>query len=814
MGQKMGVSKPQTQEKAASWPIAVALVLSVLFAIAIVLKARSELIQHNSSLFDAPTNSAKLVAANFDASSLALRSQIAGMAANSIQLAAANAQTNPAIKFNAVFSKDGSLISSSSLDEKTNSAMAAAAQLATNDGWIGALSLGQNGFAPAIAVRGDDNSVLVAIINANFANGIQKNQKLIVSDANGNIIFATESLGLNGVKNIADGLGLKPEAMQSESGTFAKSLNGEALIIGNSIAKTGFNIFVTEPQSNANSAVLRILLFYGLLFLGPILAFFGVFILAKEQESRNEHTKFELREAERRMRIAIDGARCGIWDWDLTDDTVYLTQRLATSLGLGNADRYNGEELLLALVEEDRLKLRAALRASVQLGLIDIIVRLRPDVLNQSGERVTHLQLRGRAAIQKKTASQIRLIGVSIDISDTIQKENKVNESERRIKEISASIIGPFALWNRDGTLLNWNEEFARVFELSGNALHVGAKYDAVSRISANAIKGVREIASEIGCKEISLKNGNWLKFYERKTYEGSVISIGFDITNQKIFEQAAISAEFELKKALLALNETEEETATLAKNYEMAKSRAEAASKSKDIFLANMSHELRTPLNAIIGFSEMMSREIFGPLGDQRYLGYIHDIYDSGNHLLELINGVLDMAKIEAGKFRINPQNIGLEETIGQAIRITRGKAEEKGITVETDIDIDDEIYADARAIRQILINLLSNSIKFTDEKGRVLVRTKKAGDFVTISVIDNGIGIAEKDLPLLAKPFSQVDSEHSRNNQGTGLGLALCQSFTAMHGGRMDISSRVGVGTKVDIVLPIKAVNYDEAA
>lgn len=812
----MGVSKPQSQGKAASWPIAVALVLSALFAIAIILKAKSEIDSHNAKIFESPRNSAKLIAANYDASTIALRSQIAAMAANSIQLAAANVQSNKTIAINAIFSKDGALISSSSIDEKTNSAMAAAAQLATNDGWIGPLSIGGKGFVPAMAIRGPDNSVLAMILNADFTKGIRNNQQVIVTDNTGNIIYSSEALNLNGAKNISQALGIRSENLQSGSGTFAKSMSGDALIIGSSDSMTGFDFLVTESQANANNETIQILLFYGLLFLGPLLAFFGVYFLAKDQENKFSRTKYELRETERRMRIAIEGARCGVWDWDLTDDTVFLTQRLANGLGFPEADRYNGEDVLSNLVEEDRLKLRAALRASAHLGMIDIIVRVRPETIRQGTytENVSHLHLRGRAAVQKQSSTQIRLMGVSIDVSDTLQREQKALESEKRIKEIATSIVGPFALWNRDGTLNVWNDEFGIYFELNKTALHVGAKYDSVSRQSANAIKGVRDVSTELGCKEISLKNGKWLKFYERKTNDGGVISIGFEISAQKSLEQAAINTEFELKKAIAALNEAEEETATLAKNYEMAKSRAEAASKSKDVFLANMSHELRTPLNAIIGFSEMMSREIFGPLGDQRYLGYIHDIHDSGNHLLELINGVLDMAKIEAGKFRINPQNMGLDETIEQAIRITRGKADEKSIKIETDLDHDDEIFADARAIRQIMINLLSNSFKFTDPKGRVLVRTKKSGDFVTISVIDNGIGIDEKDIPNLAKPFAQVDSEHSRNNQGTGLGLALCQSFTALHGGRMEISSRLGVGTKIDIVLPIRTINYDEAA
>ncbi|MEK7661087.1 MAG: HAMP domain-containing sensor histidine kinase, partial [Pseudomonadota bacterium] len=255
-------------------------------------------------------------------------------------------------------------------------------------------------------------------------------------------------------------------------------------------------------------------------------------------------------------------------------------------------------------------------------------------------------------------------------------------------------------------------------------------------------------------------------------------------------------------------------EAAELAKQYEREKIKAVEASASKNSFLANMSHELRTPLNAINGFSQIMAEQIFGPLGDKRYVEYSADILASGKHLLDLINDVLDMAKIEAGKFKVFAQPMSLTESIEQAIRVVHGRAAEKNIAIERNFAASDDMIGDARAIKQIFINLLSNAIKFTEPGGRVLIRSRDEGNASVISVIDTGIGISETNLPRLGNAFEQVESEHARTNQGTGLGLALCRSFAEMHGGQMNISSKLGVGTKVDIILPHVAVIQDEEA
>jgi two-component system cell cycle sensor histidine kinase PleC len=222
------------------------------------------------------------------------------------------------------------------------------------------------------------------------------------------------------------------------------------------------------------------------------------------------------------------------------------------------------------------------------------------------------------------------------------------------------------------------------------------------------------------------------------------------------------------------------------------------------------MSHELRTPLNAINGFSEIMVGEMFGALGDARYKEYAKDILNSGQHLLALINDILDMSKIEAGKFSLKFEPMALDDVAEDAIRLVRNRAESAGLQLSCDFPHLPEVEADYRAVKQVLLNLLSNAIKFTPRGGRVTVRAEgrndPLGERIRISVQDTGIGIAADDLHRLAKPFEQIESQHSKTQQGTGLGLALTKSLVEMHGGVIDIQSVPGEGTCVSFTLPIR--------
>jgi PAS domain S-box-containing protein len=241
------------------------------------------------------------------------------------------------------------------------------------------------------------------------------------------------------------------------------------------------------------------------------------------------------------------------------------------------------------------------------------------------------------------------------------------------------------------------------------------------------------------------------------------------------------------------------------------AKEEAELASRSKSEFLANMSHELRTPLNAVIGFADILRGEIFGALGDRRYVDYAADIRDSGIHLLKLINDVLDVSKVEFGKVELAEEAVDVASVVEASVRLMRDRAHSAGVLLAHALPPTlPLVRCDDMRLKQILLNLLSNAVKFTPSGGRVTVRAVLSDEGLGITVEDTGIGIAEADLGKALRPFGQIDSRLNRKYQGTGLGLPLAKSMIEMHGGRLDIDSTPGVGTRATVWLPAERILF----
>ncbi len=506
--------------------------------------------------------------------------------------------------------------------------------------------------------------------------------------------------------------------------------------------------------------------------------------------------------SESRFRLAVEAARCGIWEWDLRKDIVLLSDVTGAMLGYGGAARVRGEDVLARIAPDHRETVRQALRSAAAYGAFDVSFRApRPD------GRSAWIDARGQALGQRDAEGFRRLTGVALDVTNERRAQARAQTAENRLRDAIDSLSEGFALWDRRGRLLISNYKFLNAFDLDPAVMKPGAQRDTVMKIAELAIR--RENPSpdgRWGVREAELHDGRWLQVSERATAEGGTVMTAVDITPVKRQEEIRRGNEEELQRMVSQLEQSRGELAVLARKYEQEKTRAEAANRAKSEFLANMSHELRTPLNAVNGFSEIMVGEMYGPLGDRRYKEYAQDILNSGQHLLAVINDILDMAKIEAGKLSLKFEPVDLHDVVEDAVRLVRNRAETAGLQLVVDMPNLPDVEADYRAIKQVLLNLLSNAVKFTPRGGTVTVGARSVGDRVQVLVRDTGIGISKEDLERLARPFEQVESQQAKTHQGSGLGLALTKSLVEMHDGAIALESEPGAGTTVSFTLPIQ--------
>jgi two-component system cell cycle sensor histidine kinase PleC len=629
-----------------------------------------------------------------------------------------------------------------------------------------------------------------------------ENRIVALADGEGHALAMHPSMqGVVGGPPIATRLGVEQARIDAlaEGGGGAMSEtgsdDGSVTLAVAPVAGAELSVYSLTARRINQQAWINTLIFYGLLFVAPLFVALGLSFLALSQLSRLRKARQALVESEKRLRVAIEGARCGVWDWDPANDRMIVTAGLARMLGLHEATICNVKQFVTLLSRPDRERMQAALRGAPTRGEIDLEVLAAAAPL--------WLQMRGRMSTD--ASGQARIVGVAIDITERKGAQARVTAAENRLRAALESMSESFVLWDSKRRLVLWNRKFRDLFGLSQDMLRPGMPYDEVEVSAGSAIKAVHAETQDAETYELELADGRWLHYSERTTADGGLVSVGADITDLKRQGEELRDRESRLRTTVDDLKRTQSRIAELAKSYEEEKINAEQANRTKSEFLANMSHELRTPLNAINGFSEIMLREMFGPIGDERYVGYMNDIHASGEHLLALINDILDMSKIEAGKMELSPEEVRPADIVEQCLRIVRGRAEEKRLILRADVDDLPEIEADPRALKQVVINLLSNAVKFTPEGGRVTVRGFLSGLGVAFQVTDTGIGIAAEDLPRLGRPFEQIESQHSKSHQGSGLGLALSKSLIELHGGTLSIDSKLGEGTTLTFVLPI---------
>jgi two-component system cell cycle sensor histidine kinase PleC len=536
---------------------------------------------------------------------------------------------------------------------------------------------------------------------------------------------------------------------------------------------------------------------------------------AREADGRNDLERARIDTAQNR-------GSCGVWDWALARGRLYWSDSMFEILGFEPREELLSFGEVDSLVHPDDGSLYdvAALLAEGNDRTIDRAFRMR----HARGDWVW---LRARAEIVRQGADTgPHLIGIAVDVTEEQRLAERTATADIRLRDAVETISEAFVLWDSEDRLVLCNSKFQQLHNLPPAATQSGTTYEEVLAFGHQPVIRTplksEDVADE-GSRsfEAQLHDGRWLKISERRTQDGGFVSVGTDITPIKQHEEKLIESEKrllatvnDLRRSQQTLEYQAQQLAELAQKYSDEKTRAEDANKAKSDFLANMSHELRTPLNAIIGFSEIMESGMFGALGSEKYQEYCSDIRESGRYLLDVINDILDMSKIEAGRMRLSVETLRLDEIVNEAMRVTALKSGEKHLVVQSEVLPGFAVQSDRRALKQIMLNLLSNAVKFTEDGGRVVVRARHTRRSALIWIEDSGIGISRDALRRLGKPFEQVESQFTKSYKGSGLGLAIAKSLAELHHGAMKIRSVEGMGTTVIVRLPAAPVFAADAA
>ena len=649
---------------------------------------------------------------------------------------------------------------------------------------------------PVITRRTGDSYLVTALRPGSFTGST--NADLAIIQNGGRVIDGPRALGVSGPQAFYNINAKKLNALTTsdvESQISAHKMGDSNVWLNSARIKNSYlTVIETAPRGLSPDLKSNITLFL-LLFAGTAWLVWTLLRNMNQQIQALRDKKAEDEVSQQRYRAAVDGSRGGIWELDLVKNQAYISSSLAGLLGLPAKEQTLSMPQFLGLfATNDREKLLSLVRRAHVNGEFDIDVNV--------AQLPIFLACRGRPSVRGSDQAKV-VIGMALDVTEMRGAQARLQAAEARLFDALRSMNDSFVIWDQLDRLVLWNNKFEDFFGFQAGSLQQGLDYATVEYHANNSINNITPLGDGTG-SEIQLKDGRWVRYLETQTADGGRVSIGTEVTAIRTREYQLQSNQEALQKTISVLKKSQVRIVELAENYEQEKIRAEEANQSKSEFLANMSHELRTPLNAINGFSDIMKKELFGPLGDPRYAEYVNDILFSGQHLLSLINDILDMSKIEAGKMTLNTEVMQMNDMVSQVIRIVRGRAEENRLKLVYDEITQPEIEADPRAVKQILLNLTTNAIKFTPEGGVVTVAVEPKSAGLIIRVSDTGIGISEEDIKRLAQPFEQIDSQHSRQHEGTGLGLALSKSLVELHGGNFTIESVVGQGTTVIFTLP----------
>ncbi|MEN3792577.1 ATP-binding protein [Fulvimarina sp. MAC3] len=656
-------------------------------------------------------------------------------------------------------------------------------------------------------------NTLDALLTSRLPEGLlEAGRFIVISSTDGSIVAATPGFEYLIGSDLVTRLSLSRTAIQLGRGTTTVPgfLNEEAIETSSIELAKGLGLATAgqilrpalSPWRNALAINVTLFSMTSIVVLAIVLAYF-------RQASRASEAQNAYLETHDLVDTALSLGHSGLWDWNVSRGEIQLSRSLYELLGFPPSAKSIGFAELEARLHPADSGVRSGLCRVIagNVASFDKTFRLR----HNDGHFVW---LRARAEATHTPSGECHLVGIAVDVSEQQALAERTKEAHHQLHSAIENIPETFVLCDNNDDIILANSKYRSVFGLGEEDTRPGTNLSQVMKKSRKPIESARVNGSasnqDGGAFEIKMPDGRWLLLSERRTKDG-FIAIGADITQLKMHQTRLHESERRLTDIIHALSETrgdaERKAAQLEElnqSFRIEKNKAEAASRAKTTFLANMSHELRTPLNAILGFSDIMRQQMLGPIGSEKYCSYANDIYESGEFLLQLIDDILDMQRIETGRTTILRRVFDLTEAVQETARMIEASVEKRGIDLVVEQPEKLDVYADRRAVSQILLNLMSNAVKFSDTGGEVRVSVKQRGGSVLLSITDRGEGISSSNLAKIGRPFEQTESEWTRTKKGTGLGLAIARSLTEIHSGRFRIASTLGEGTIVAIRFP----------
>jgi two-component system cell cycle sensor histidine kinase PleC len=512
---------------------------------------------------------------------------------------------------------------------------------------------------------------------------------------------------------------------------------------------------------------------------------------------RNARIDRQRRTRTSRIDTSLTHGRCGVWDWDTTKNRVFWSASMYQLLGYEPRGEHlsAGEVIALLHPEDGGMRELVSSLSAEEAGALDREIRVR----TAQGDWLW-LRIKGEA-IREPADGTRHVVGLAVDVTAEREAAERRARDDLRLREAVEALTEAFVLWDADDRLIVCNSKYLALHGIATDLALPGTPAREIMAAAApplvhRSLDAPGMETDDTRRAETQTADGRWFHVSEHRTRDGGVVSVGTDVSELKRKEARLQAREQHLQGSVRAAE-------TAAQCYALAAERNYEANQAKTEFLARVSHELRTPLNAIIGFSDVMRQQLLGPL-DDRYAGYTTGIHASGVKLLEIIDGILQMSRIEKGQFDFAPEILSLGEVVRDVIETVSADIDAKNVTIEADIDEPFVLQADPCAIREILLQLVRNAVKFSLCEGHVRVRVRSALGRLNVFVEDSGIGIPPEVLPELGRPFAQVEAEYNRSCGGAGLGLAIAHSLLEMHGGRLSLKSQPGIGTIALVSLP----------